>query len=60
MTRCRFLLLGAGFFARKWLEALKARDDCEVIGVASRTRIMAEDLQRDFALSGATLYAGWE
>ena len=60
MTRCRFLLLGAGFFARKWLEAMKARDDCEVIGVASRTRTMAEDLQRDFALSGATLYGGWE
>jgi len=39
MTRCRFLLLGAGFFARKWLEAMKARDDCEVIGVASRGRL---------------------
>jgi len=60
MARFRFVLLGAGFFARKWLEELKARQDCEVIGLASRTRTPAEELQRDFGLSGATLYADWK
>ncbi len=60
MARIRFVVLGAGFFARKWLETLKARDDCEVVGIASRTRTLAEDLQRDFGLAGATIHAGWE
>lgn len=59
MARFRFVLLGAGFFARKWLETLKACEDCEVVGLASRTRIPAEELQRDFGLSGATLFADW-
>jgi predicted dehydrogenase len=60
MARFRFVLLGTGFYAQKWLEALKARQDCEVIGLASRTRTPAEELQRDFSLSGATLYADWK
>ncbi len=36
MARFRLVLLGAGFFARKWLEELKVRGDCEVVGIASR------------------------
>ena len=60
MARFRFVLLGAGFFARKWLEAVKAREDCEVVGIASRTAARAEELQREFGLAGATIYARWE
>jgi predicted dehydrogenase len=59
-VRFRFVLLGTGFYARKWLEELRAREGCEVIGLASRTRTPAEELQRDFSLSGATLYADWK
>jgi len=60
MARFRFVLLGAGFYARKWLEMLKACEDCEVVGLASRTRTPAEELQRNFGLSGATLFADWK
>jgi predicted dehydrogenase len=56
----RFVLLGAGFYARKWLEELRAHADCEVIGLASRAQSPAEELRRDFKLSGATLYADWQ
>ncbi|MBI3002033.1 MAG: Gfo/Idh/MocA family oxidoreductase [candidate division NC10 bacterium] len=37
MASVRFLLLGTGFFARKWLETLKAHPDCALAGVISRT-----------------------
>lgn len=37
MPSVRFLLLGTGFFARKWLETLKAHPDCTLAGVISRT-----------------------
>ncbi len=60
MARFRFVLLGAGFFARKWLEVLKTRQDCEVVGIASRTAARAEVLKRDFDLSEAAIYPGWE
>lgn len=60
MAPFRFVLLGTGFFARKWLEALKARGDCEVVGIASRTAARAEELKRDFDLPGAAVYPGWE
>ena len=60
MARVRLVLLGAGFFARKWLEAVTARADCEVVGIASRSRTRAEELQRDFGLAGAILYSSWE
>ena len=36
MARFRFVVLGAGFFAGKWMETVKAREDCEVVGIASR------------------------
>lgn len=58
--RFRFVLLGTGFYARKWLEELKARQDCEVIGLASRTTAPAEELTRDFDLPGAAVYPGRE
>ncbi len=60
MARFRFVLLGTGFYARKWLEALKARGDCEVVGIASRAAGRAEELKRDFNLPGAAVYPGWE
>lgn len=60
MARFRFVLLGTGFYARKWLETLKAREDCEVVGIASRTAARAEELRRDFDLPGAAIYPAWE
>lgn len=36
MAAVRFLLLGAGYFGRKWLETLKAHPDCTLAGVISR------------------------
>jgi predicted dehydrogenase len=60
MARFRWILLGAGFYARKWLEAIQAREDCEVVGIASRTAARAEELKRDFDLAGAAIYPGWE
>jgi predicted dehydrogenase len=60
MARFRLVLLGAGFFARKWLEELKLRGDCEVVGIATRTAARAEELKRDFDLLGAVVYPGWE
>ncbi len=56
----RFVLLGAGFFARKWLGTLKGREDCEIVAIASRTSARAEELKRDFGLPGAAVHAGWE
>jgi predicted dehydrogenase len=60
MAKTRFMLWGAGFFARKWLEALSARDDCEVVGLASRSPERSAELRKDFRLQGADSYAGWE
>ncbi len=59
MARLRFVLLGAGFFSRKWLETVKAREDCEVVGIASRSRNVAEGLLGEFGVTGATLYSEW-
>ncbi|HSD52195.1 MAG TPA: Gfo/Idh/MocA family oxidoreductase, partial [Candidatus Methylomirabilis sp.] len=59
-VRFRFVLLGTGFYARKWLEAVTAREDCEVVALASRSPARAEELQRDFDLAGAAVYPGWE
>ncbi len=58
--RLRFMLLGTGFFARKWAEAVQARDDCEIVGIASRTVARAEALKRECRLPGAAVYLGWE
>lgn len=60
MARFRLVLLGAGFFARKWLEAVTARADCEVVGIASRSRTRPEELRRDFGLAEAIIYSSWE
>ena len=60
MAAFRFVLLGTGFYARKWLELLKSREDCEVVGIASRMAARAEELKRDFELPGAAVYPGWE
>lgn len=58
--RFRLMLLGTGFYARKWLETVKLRGDCEVVAIASRSAARAEELKRDFDLAGAALYPGWE
>lgn len=60
MARFQLMLWGAGFFARKWLEAIQAREDCEVVGIASRSPARAEELRRDFNLGAAVVHAGWE
>ncbi len=58
--RFRFMLLGTGFYARKWLETVKAREDCEVVAIASRSVARAEELKGHFDLAGAAVYPGWE
>jgi predicted dehydrogenase len=60
MAPFRLMVWGAGFFTRKWLEVIAARADVEIVGVASRTTERVEELRRDFKLSGATVYKGWE
>lgn len=37
MPGVRFILLGTGFFGRKWVETLKAHPDCALAAVVSRT-----------------------
>jgi predicted dehydrogenase len=60
MAGFRFVLLGAGFFARKWLEVIATRADVEVVGIATRSAARADELKRDFALPGAAVYPEWE
>ena len=60
MAPFRFVVLGAGFFSRKWIETVKASADSEVVGIASRSRSVAEELKRDFDLTGTALYASWQ
>ncbi len=50
MTRFRFVLLGTGFMARLWMKTMAAREDCEVVGIASR-RDLPEELHRDFDIA---------
>lgn len=52
MARWRVMVWGAGFFGRRWLETLKARSDCEVAGVVSRTPARIEEVRRDLGLAG--------
>jgi predicted dehydrogenase len=60
MTRFRFVLLGTGFMARLWMKTVQAREDCEVVGIASR-RNPAEELYRDFGIApGTPFYGRWE
>ncbi len=60
MARFQFVLLGAGFIAKKWIETVKTRGDCQIIGIASRSQDRAKELQRDLGMTGVTLYGGWE
>jgi predicted dehydrogenase len=60
MATFRLMIWGAGFFTRKWLEAIAARDDIQVVGIASRTTERVEELRHDFKLGGTTVYKGWE
>ena len=60
MAPFRLMVWGAGFFTRKWLEVITAKDDIQVVGIASRTTERVDELRRDFKLSGATVYKGWE
>lgn len=60
MTRFRFILLGTGFMARLWLKEIQAREDCAVVGIASRREPSAE-LCRDFGIAAGTpFYSRWE
>jgi predicted dehydrogenase len=60
MTPFRIMLWGAAFFTRKWLETVKARADCVVVGIASRSAARVEELRRDFDLVEATYHPSWE
>jgi predicted dehydrogenase len=57
MKPLRVAVWGSGFFARKWLLALKARADCVVTGVISRTPDRLGPLRRDLELPSAAGYA---
>ena len=52
MTPVRIAVWGSGFFARKWLAAIQARDDCRLAGVVSRTPDRLEPLRRELGLPG--------
>ncbi|MCI0370022.1 MAG: Gfo/Idh/MocA family oxidoreductase [candidate division NC10 bacterium] len=60
MVPLRIVAWGAGFFGRKWLEAVKARNDCELAGVVSRTPARLEELRRDLGLAGVPGYGSFE
>lgn len=60
MTPFRFVLLGTGFMARLWMKTMQAREDCEVVGIASR-RDLPEELHRDLCIApGTPRYGSWE
>ena len=60
MTPFLFVLLGTGFMARLRMKTMAAREDCEVVGIASR-RDLAEELHHDFGIArGTPLYGNWE
>lgn len=50
MPPLRMMVWGAGFFARKWLEIVKARPDCTLVGLLSRTPSRLEEVRRDLDL----------
>ncbi|MFB3816863.1 MAG: Gfo/Idh/MocA family protein [Candidatus Methylomirabilales bacterium] len=60
MSGLKVMVWGAGFFTRKWLEAIRAREDCEVVGIASRSRERASELLGELGLGGTTVHEGWE
>lgn len=60
MDRIRLMVWGAGFISRKWLEAVRARTDCEVVAIADRLPAQAEALRNEFNLAGLTLFGRWE
>ena len=53
----RLLVWGAGFFGRKWLETVKARPDCQVAGIMSRTPGRAGEVGRELGLADLPGYA---
>ncbi|MCE5264113.1 MAG: Gfo/Idh/MocA family oxidoreductase [Deltaproteobacteria bacterium] len=60
MKRFRFVLLGTGFMARLWMKEIKAREECEVAGIASRWD-PSEELCRNFGIApGTPFYRRWE
>src|SRR5262249_32447069 len=52
MAALSFLVWGSGFFGRKWLEALKARDDCRIAGIVSRSPEALDPLRHELGLPG--------
>ncbi len=56
----RILVWGAGFFGRKWIETVRARADCQVAGVISRSAERVAELRRDPALAGVPAHTGLE
>jgi predicted dehydrogenase len=60
VTALGILVWGSGFFARKWLEAVRARADCAVSGIISRAPERLAGLRRDLGLDGVPGYASPE
>ncbi len=54
------MVWGAGFFGQKWLETAKARPDCTVAGIVSRTPSRVEALRRDLGLDAVPSYPAIE
>jgi predicted dehydrogenase len=52
MAPVAILVWGSGFFARKWLETLKGREDCRVAGIVSRSPEGLGTLRRELDLPG--------
>ncbi|MBI4636069.1 MAG: Gfo/Idh/MocA family oxidoreductase [Candidatus Rokubacteria bacterium] len=57
MGRLRIMVCGAGFFGRKWLEVIRARPDCEIAGIVSRTPARLDEARRELGLDGVAGYA---
>lgn len=56
MAQLRIMVWGAGFFGRKWLETLRARPDCEIAGIVSRTPARLDEVRRALGLDGVPGY----
>jgi predicted dehydrogenase len=60
MAALRVVTWGSGYFARKWLEAVKGRADCVPVGVVSRDPDRLSPLRRDLDLPGMAGYPSLE
>lgn len=60
MPPLRVLVLGAGFFGRKWAQTIQASPDCALAGVVSRSPDRVAEIRRDLGLPGLPAHATLE